>query len=274
MIGLPNAKINIGLHVIRKREDGFHDLETVFYPVPWKDVLEILPAKEDHGISIEEYGNPLSLHNKENLCMKAYKLLAGQYKLPPVRMALLKNIPSEAGLGGGSADAAFTLSMLNEMFKLGLNSEGLAEEALQLGSDCPFFIYNRPMFGTGRGDVLKPVELNLEGLFILIIKPGFSISTKQAFGRIKPRGTPGALREQISQPIKEWKDLIVNDFEFSLEQEFPEIGKLKLELYERGALYASLSGSGSAVYGIFNSEPDLKGFEGYKAFKSKLGKPV
>ena len=258
MLSYPNAKINIGLNVLEKRPDGFHNLETVFYPVPDSDILEITESSflKMHRYGIEYPGDP-----EDNLCMKAYGLLKEDFGIPPVEIHLYKRLPVGAGLGGGSSDAAFTLKMLNEMFGLELTREQLMDYAGRLGSDCPFFIYNKPMLGRGRGEILTPVPENiLEGYEIRLVFPPYFISTKQAYGGVTPRNVRKERGEQINEtplsslvrrPVEEWKDLIGNDFEKHIFAAMPELGSLKEELYGQGAAYASMSGSGSALFGIF-----------------------
>lgn len=254
MISHPNCKINLGLHVVGKRPDGYHDLETIFLPVlDMCDELEIvegpLEMRQD-GITLDNAPN-------DNLCMKAWRLLHEEFGIPTVSIRLKKNIPFGAGLGGGSSDAAFTLKMLNEMFFGGLSATELEQRAARLGADCAFFIQNQPAYATGIGDVLKPLELRIknEELRIVIeIPEGEHVSTKEAYSGLK-RDLFGTLRpdlrEAVKQPISEWRDLIVNDFETSVFPTHPAIAALKEEMYRRGALYASMTGSGAAVFGIF-----------------------
>jgi 4-diphosphocytidyl-2-C-methyl-D-erythritol kinase len=247
MIVFPDAKINIGLYVTNKRSDGFHNIESVFYPVPFQDVLEILPAEK---FSFHGHGIPLDGKHEDNLCVKAYQLLKQEYQLPEVEMHLLKNIPAGAGLGGGSSDASFTLKLLNEQFKLEIDNENLKEYAAILGSDCPFFIDNRPAYVSGRGEVLESVNLNLKGYHITIVHPGIHISTNEAFAHVKPSIADISVKEIINKPLEEWKDLLRNDFEVYAFNKYPVLAEIKKELYNAGALYAAMSGSGSAVYGI------------------------
>ena len=252
MIVFPNAKINIGLHVVSKRSDGYHNLETVFYPVKLSDALEMAESKEDKltvsGISVE--GNP-----EENLVMKALHLVKKDFELPPVQLHLHKIIPFGAGLGGGSSDAAFTLKMLNDYFSLHLKNEELKGYATQLGADCSFFIENKPAFATGTGDQLQPVDLDLSKYQVVVLKPDFSVSTPEAYKNIIPQKPDFMLADLPHLPSEEWKDTVVNDFEKSIFPKYPEIEKLKEKLYELGAVYASMSGSGSAVFGLFRHLP-------------------
>ncbi|MCD4724352.1 MAG: 4-(cytidine 5'-diphospho)-2-C-methyl-D-erythritol kinase [Bacteroidales bacterium] len=270
MISFPNAKINLGLHVSRKRDDGFHDIETVLYPVPLCDALEIHPSGESKS-ALYLYGTPIP-GGGDNLCMKAFDLMQQEYDLPTVNMHLLKQIPTGAGLGGGSSDAAQTLVLLNRLFSLGMSDNSLEDVARQVGSDCAFFIRNRPVIAYGRGDRFNPIELRLGGKYLLIIKPDIHISTAEAYAMIRPVSGRPSPQEIVKRPIEEWKDLLVNDFEKPLFEKYPEIGSIRAKIYEMGAIYASMSGSGSAVYGIFNTPPSIeqKDFNGcfiwWKAF--------
>jgi 4-diphosphocytidyl-2-C-methyl-D-erythritol kinase len=258
VIVFPNCKVNLGLRVLRKRTDGYHDLETVFYPLPYFDVLEILgPGKGNSKFSFSTTGL-LVESNLNNLCVKAYELLKKDFPgLPSVVTHLHKMIPIGAGLGGGSADAAFTLKLLNEKFGLGLTLQQLTDYALRLGSDCPFFINNKPAFATGRGDVLEQLDLDLSGYKFLLINPGIVVKTSEAFEGIKPFVPENSLKAIIGGPISTWRSGLVNDFEKSIFVQHPEIETIKNLLYENGALYASMSGSGSSVYGIFEKETKL-----------------
>ncbi len=269
MICFPNAKINIGLNISSKRSDGYHNLETVFYPVPLTDILEFV-VSDTNKTNIQLSGNNLKIPAKENICIKAYKLLSKDYNLPPLEIYLHKNIPHGAGLGGGSADASFFLKELNSFFKLQISEKQLTTYAGQLGADCPFFIKNKPVFASGTGNIFESVYLDLSNYYLLIIKPDFSINTATAFKNIKPEKAKISLKKLIKKPVEEWKNLIVNDFESSLFPIYPELKKLKQKLYSSGAVYASLSGSGSALYGIFKTKPELKDvFSGifYRALK-------
>lgn len=252
MLSFPNAKINLGLHVLRKREDGFHDIETVFYPVNMHDCLEIDPSPSGAFV-LEQYGIPLA--GDENLVTKAYNLLKDDFQLPAVQMHLLKGIPAGAGLGGGSSDAAHCLNMLNDMFNLDISQEKLQTYAVRLGSDCAFFIQNRPMLAKGRGEVLEAIDLDLSGKYIVIVKPEIHVSTPQAYSLIKTDQDRTSLREIITKPLSDWKDTLINDFEEPIFQMHPEIAGIKQDLYDSGALYAAMSGSGSAVFGLFDRDP-------------------
>ncbi len=249
MVLFPNCKINLGLNIIRKRADGYHDLETVFYPVGLRDALEVIQADET---SLHLSGLPLTENSDDNLCMKAYQLLKRDFKsLPPVSIHLHKAIPMGAGLGGGSADGAFMLAMLDKKSELNNTEEQLTNYALQLGSDCPFFIINKPCFATGRGENLLSVQVDLSGYKIVLVYPGIHVSTKEAFLNLLPAIPKKRILEIIKQPISTWKDELVNDFEKSVFIQFPVIKEIKDRLYNNGAVYASMTGSGSTVFGIF-----------------------
>lgn len=241
----PNVKINIGLNVLRKRADGYHDLETLFIPCnAFNDELEVELSDTFRFISDVPWDNDLTV------C--AYRLLKEEFSLPPVEIRLVKHSPVGAGLGGGSADAAFALKGLNELFRLGLDDSALAVRAARLGSDCPFFIYNRPMMGTGRGEVLEPFDLNIDDYEIRVELPqGVRVSTAEAYRGVAPHVPEMPLSEALSRPMEEWRYCVRNDFEQSVFAAHPEIEALKRSFYDRGAIYASMSGSGSAVFGIF-----------------------
>lgn len=256
MVSFPPCKINLGLNVIKKRPDGYHEIATCFYPVQWCDALEIAPAKE---FAFSMSGDPVPGTAADNLCVRAYSLLKEDFSIQPVSIHLMKVIPTAAGLGGGSADGAFTLRLLNTLMKLGLDDEKLRHYAGLLGSDCAFFVDCKPAMGTGRGEILSPVALSLKGKFIIIIKPEVDISTAEAFSEIVPRVPPMDVESIIlNRPIHEWRTMLHNDFAPSVFQRFPIIEAIHVKLYAFGAVYASLSGSGSAVYGIFDKEVDLK----------------
>ena len=261
MISFPNCKINLGLNVTRRRQDGYHDIETVFYPLPLTDVLEIIhdssfstisPKQQNKGADFTTTGLPINGAAGKNLCVKAYQLIQQEFsKLPPVHIFLHKAIPIGAGLGGGSADGAFTLKLLNKKFQLKLTTEQLLDYAIRLGSDCPFFILNRPCFATGRGEFLEGIDLNLDTYSFVIVNPGIHISTAWAFQQLTPAQPGSSLREAIQQPVSRWKDLLTNDFEAAVFKHHPELLSVKATLYKSGAIYASLSGSGSCFYGIY-----------------------
>lgn len=252
MVIFPNCKINLGLRILRKRPDGYHDLETVFYPVPLKDALEIISAPSGDDILFTQSGLTIQGSHNDNLCVKAYQLLRDQYpQIPPVQMHLHKNIPMGAGLGGGSADGAFTLQLLNTKYHLELSKEQLIGYALKLGSDCPFFISNSPSFAAGRGELLEELPLDLSAYSFLLVHPGIHISTSEAFSLIRPAIPEKSCKEIVQLPIAHWKKALINDFEEPVFAKYGELRNVKDRLYELGALYASMSGSGSSFYGIF-----------------------
>jgi 4-diphosphocytidyl-2-C-methyl-D-erythritol kinase len=255
MIVYPNAKINIGLNVVEKRPDGYHDLETVFYPIGLQDILEIHKIDNDapaSGYRLKVTGTVLAGSPEDNLVVKAFKLLKKDFDLPPVSIGLYKHIPTGAGLGGGSADAAFTIKTLNERFSLGLATSQMEDYCTQLGADCPFFIQNKPVFATGIGNVFHPLELNLKYKQLVLVKPDVFVSTKDAYAKVKVQHPEKQLPELLAQPIDTWKDTVVNDFEASVFSKYPEIAAIKDKMYDLGAIYASMSGSGSSVFGIFD----------------------
>lgn len=254
MITFPNAKINLGLNIVEKRPDGYHNLETVFYPVEMCDALEIIPLGPDKGTGLCELhqdGLAIAGEAESNLVVKAYRLLDKEFGLPSVETHLLKRIPSGAGLGGGSADAAFMLKMLNELFHLGLSTAALEERAARLGADCAFFVQNQATFAEGIGNIFSPATVDLSAYDIRIVKPDVFVSTRDAFARIVPRKPERSIREIVQLPVEEWRDLLKNDFEESVFPQFPAIAQVKEDMYNQGAVYASMSGSGSAVFGIF-----------------------
>lgn len=259
MIVYPNCKINLGLNVVRKRTDGYHDLETVFCPVPLTDKLEAVVGNGADGTcSLSLSGNPIEGNAADNLIVKAYNLLAADHRLPHIDFDLEKHIPSQAGLGGGSSDATYTLRLLNELCQLHLDSPTLQRYAARLGADCAFFVTAEPSFATGIGDILTPMAdecAHLKGLYLLIVKPSVAISTAQAFSFIKPQPPIIRCKEVVAQPIDEWRDRLGNDFEVSIFNIHPEIRSVKQQLYTMGATYAQMSGSGSAFFGIFNEAP-------------------
>ena len=255
MITFPNAKINLGLNIIEKRPDGYHNLETIFYPINLQDALEVTRRENnDKEYTLHISGSPLEGEPEDNLVVKAYKLLKKDYPgLLPVDIHMYKHIPAGAGLGGGSSDAACMIKLLNDKFSLGLSTERMEEYAVKLGADCAFFIRNKPVFATGIGNLFEPVELSLKGYHIILIKPDIFVSTRDAFAEIKPVRPAVSLKEIVKQPIETWKSSMKNDFEDSVFKKFPEIAAIKDELYDLGAVYAAMSGSGSSVYGIFEA---------------------
>ena len=255
MITFPNAKINLGLNIVEKRPDGYHNLETIFYPINLQDALEVTQRENnDKEYTLHISGSPLEGEPEDNLVVKAYKLLKKDYPgLLPVDIHMYKHIPAGAGLGGGSSDAACMIKLLNDKFSLGLSTERMEEYAVKLGADCAFFIRNKPVFATGIGNLFEPVELSLKGYHIILIKPDIFVSTRDAFAEIKPVRPAVSLKEIVKQPMETWKNSMKNDFEDSVFKKFPEIAAIKDELYDLGAVYAAMSGSGSSVYGIFKA---------------------
>ena len=253
LLTFPNAKLNLGLYVTARRPDGYHELETVFLPLPWADALEVLPAP--HGQLASDLaltGRPIPGEVATNLCLKAYALLKADFPdLPAVQMHLHKIVPIGAGLGGGSADAAFALRAIGEVFGLNLIPEKLEDYARRLGADCAFFIQNTPRLARGKGDIFEPIALDLSGTACVVVYPGLHISTAQAFAGIVPQAPVHSLRAALAQPMSTWRATVSNDFEASLAPVYPVLAAIKQQLYDAGAVYASLSGSGSAVYGLF-----------------------
>ena len=255
MITFPNAKINLGLNIVEKRPDGYHNLETIFYPINLQDALEVTRRENnDKEYTLHISGSSLEGEPEDNLVVKAYKLLKEDYPgLLPVDIHMYKHIPAGAGLGGGSSDAACMIKLLNDKFSLGLSTERMEEYAVKLGADCSFFIRNKPVFATGIGNLFEPVELSFKGYHIILIKPDIFVSTRNAFAEIKPVRPAVSLKEIVKQPMETWKNSMKNDFEDSVFKKFPEIAAIKDELYDLGAVYAAMSGSGSSVYGIFKA---------------------
>jgi len=254
MIVYPHSKINLGLHVIVRRADGFHELETFFYPLDLCDALEIVPAADDKT-EFTSTGTPIPGQWSDNLCLKAWDLLHRDFELPPVKIHLHKLIPVGAGLGGGSSDAAFSLKVLNEIFSMNLTKEKLQHYAQQLGSDCSFFLENSPVYATGRGEIMTSHPICLRGYSLVLVKPEVHVSTADAYAGITPGQPENPLREILNLPPEKWKDLLVNDFEKTIFRKFPEIAEIKSQLYDMGAVYACMSGSGSSVFGIFRNKP-------------------
>lgn len=279
MLTFPCAKINLGLNITSKREDGYHNLETIFYPVPLTDALEVklmhddFPSDEPCDLKIT--GNAVDCDEKNNLVVKAYTLLAQDFKLPRVHTHLVKRIPMQAGLGGGSADGAFMIRLLDERFRLNMGIAEMERYASRLGSDCAFFITAEPSFATGRGEVLEPVniaEQNLQGYYIAIVKPAIAVSTREAFKQIICRQPEHCCRDIVHQPVETWKTVLTNDFEEPAFKQHPELADIKQRLYDLGAVYAQMSGSGSAFFGLFRTDPQqLKNaFPACYTFTTKL----
>ncbi len=269
MIVYPNAKINIGLNVVEKRKDGYHNLETVFYPIPLMDALEILideSLQEPYVLKVS--GEILTGRPEDNLVVKTFQLMKELFPSKinlPVSIHLHKHIPTGAGLGGGSSDAAFMVKALNQKFKLGLTNKEMMTIVAKIGADCPFFIENKPVFAQGVGDLFSNIQCNLKGKSLVLIKPDVFVSTKDAYNLVKPQKPSVSLPNLLTLPIEKWKDCVANDFEPSVFRKYPEVAAIKDRLYDLGAEYASMSGSGSAVYGIFNEPLEFvdEVFSGY-----------
>lgn len=272
MLVFPNCKINLGLNVIEKRSDGFHNIESVFYPIAWCDALEVIENKKSNK-DFELFCSGIAIDGdlEQNLIFKAYKIIKSQFELPNIEVHLHKKIPMGAGLGGGSSDAAFFIKLLDAKFNLQLKEEFKLDVAGSIGSDCAFFIQNKPVYATEKGNVFSDCAINLDRFYILIVYPNIHSNTKEAYDGIVPQLSKENLKEIIeNKPIDTWKNLVLNAFEVSLFKKYPSIGALKHKLYQDGALYASLSGSGSAIFGIFNQKPNL---DFYKQFPYYLQSP-
>lgn len=263
MITFPKAKINLGLNVVERRADGYHNIETVFFPVPLTDALELhrmddgFPSAVDCDLKVTNMN--IAGCEQDNLVVRAYKLLAADFKLPRVHVHLHKGIPTQAGMGGGSSDCAAMISLLNESFSLGLGIDEMESYAVKLGADCPFFITSRPAYAEGIGEKLQPIDLQLEGWHLGVVRPDIPVPTKEAYARIKPTPTVKKCREIVMQPVETWREELVNDFEKSVFAIHPEIGSIKERLYSLGAVYAAMSGSGSSVFGLFRNKVELSG---------------
>lgn len=255
MICFPNAKINLGLNVVSKRPDGYHNIETIFYPIPLKDALEVVAADT---FSFTQTGILIDAPVEKNLVVKAMNTLKKEYKIPALEIHLLKVIPFGAGLGGGSADAAFMLKLLNDFCAFGLHTEELEQLAAPIGADCPFFIRNTPVFASGTGNIFEPIRFSLKGYYLCLVKPDVAVSTPEAYSLVTPAAPGISLKEIISGPVSDWKYNMINDFEKSVFTQHPVIGNIKKSLYEAGAVYASMSGSGSSVFGLFEKPTALK----------------
>ena len=266
MINFPIAKINLGLNVVSKRDDGYHNLETVFYPVPIKDALEVFPMEDgfpsDVRCDLKVTNLFIDGDEQKNLVVKAYNMIAQDYELPRVHVHLYKHIPTQAGMGGGSSNCAYMIRLLNEMFSLGMSDEKMIGYAARLGADCAFFIKAQPAYAEGIGEKLQPISIDLSGCKMLVVRPNIPVSTKEAFSLITPQVPKKNCLDIVRQQIETWKDELVNDFERSVFAIHPEIGRLKEMMYEQGAIYAAMSGSGSSVFGLFSDTPDEKSFVG------------
>lgn len=258
MIAFPNAKINIGLNITERRADGYHNLETIFYPINITDALEIVPADE---LIFEASGLGIPGRVEDNLCIKGYHLLKADFDLPSVKIHLHKHIPIGAGLGGGSSDAAFFIKLMNKEFSLNLSNEQMRDYVRVLGADCAFFIESKPVYAFGKGDQFEPVDLDLSSYHLILVMPPAHVSTAEAYRGVKPQPSERSLKELVALPVGEWKQFIRNDFETSIFKNHPVIRGVKSALYEAGALYACMSGSGASVFGIFKERPDLSALE-------------
>lgn len=279
MITFPCAKINLGLNVVARRPDGYHDIETVFYPIPLHDALEIKLMDDrfpsESACDLKVTGNTLDCNESDNIVVRAYDIIAADFKIPRVHAHLYKRIPSQAGLGGGSSDAAHMIRLLDERFRLNIGNAEMERYAARLGADCAFFITAETAYATGIGDVLSPAdspEGNLVGYHLVVVKPGVAVSTREAYVRITPRHPAKCCRDVVRQPIDTWRDELTNDFETPVFEAHPELADIKRRLYEAGAAYAQMSGSGSALFGIFADAPrDMKAlFDGCEVFEMKL----
>lgn len=255
MITYPNAKINLGLNIVEKRPDGYHNLETIFYPINLQDALEVTKMEGEGEYNLKVSGVPIEGDPDNNLVVKAYRLLKKDFpEMSPINIHMYKHIPTGAGLGGGSADAAFMIKLLNEKFSLNLSIGKMEEYAAILGADCAFFIQNKPVFASGIGNIFEKISLSLKGYYIVLVKPDIFVSTKDAFANIHPMQPSHSLKEIARMPVETWRATMKNDFEDSVFKKFPEIAAIKDKLYDLGAIYASMSGSGSSVYGIFREQ--------------------
>jgi len=263
MVVFPNCKINLGLYVTRKREDGFHDIQTCFYPLNWCDALEVTETQDAEEFSFATSGLPISGQLEDNLIWKCFKAIQKDYALPPLQVHLHKVIPMGAGLGGGSSDAAFFIQLLDRKFNLNISFEKKMELAGGLGSDCPFFLKNTPVLATGRGEIFSDLSVNLDSYYILCVFPAIHSHTGRAFSAIQPKEPANDLSDALTQPVEIWKDLVTNDFEGPVFSQFPILQEIKQSFYKQGAVYAAMSGSGSSIFGLFNSPPDLSLAQNY-----------
>lgn len=275
MITFPIAKINLGLNVVEKRPDGYHNLETVFYPVPIKDALEVYPMEADFPSDVDCDLKVTNIHiegdEQKNLVVKAYNLLKQDFPtLPRIHTHLYKGIPTQAGMGGGSSDCGFMITLLNSQFQLGLSQQQMINYAAKLGADCAFFIVNTPSYAEGIGEILSPVDLDLSGWYLSVVRPAIPVSTREAFSLITPSHPTKNCRDVVMQPIETWREDLTNDFEKSVFALHPEIGAIKDQLYEMGAVYAAMSGSGSSLFGLFTTPPELDVFDQEGTFKANF----
>ena len=272
MLTLPNAKINLGLNVVAKRADGYHDLETVFYPVPITDALEVFPMDPHFPSAVDCDLKVTNIHiegdEQKNLVVRAYQLLKQDFPtLPRIHAHLYKGIPTQAGMGGGSSDCGFMITLLNRQFQLGLTDQQMIDYAARLGADCAFFVLNQPCYAEGIGERLEPIALDLKGWYLAVVRPDIPVSTREAFSLIHPEHPAQNCRDIVMQPVETWRDALTNDFEKSVFAIHPEIGAIKDQLYEMGAVYAAMSGSGSSLFGLFRHPVALDAFTAPGTFK-------
>ncbi len=275
MLTRPIAKINLGLNVVEKRPDGYHNLETVFYPVQIEDALEVYPMDP---VFPSEYDCDLKVTNitidgdeQRNLVVRAYNLLKADFPtLPRIHAHLYKGIPTQAGMGGGSSDCGFMITLLNDMFKLGLTQQQMIDYAARLGADCAFFIFNRPCYAEGIGEKLQPIDLDLKGWYLSLVRPDIPVSTREAFALIKPHHPEVNCHEVVKQPVESWRDALVNDFEGSVFAVHPELGAVKDRLYDLGATYAAMSGSGSTLFALSRQPLNLDEFNSEGTFRKTI----
>ena len=275
MLTTPIAKINLGLNVVEKRPDGYHNLETVFYPVPICDALEVFPMDPDFPSEVDcdlKVTNiPVEGDEQHNLVVRAYQLLKQDFPaLPRVHAHLYKGIPTQAGMGGGSSDCGYMITLLNKLFELGLTDQQMIDYAARLGADCPFFVLSKPCYAEGIGEKMQPIDLNLSGWYLAIVRPAIPVSTREAFSLITPQYPPQNCRDIVMQPVETWRGALTNDFEKSVFALYPEIGAIKDRLYEMGAVYAAMSGSGSSLYGLFREPISLDCFNAEGTFKTMI----
>ena len=272
MLTFPNAKINLGLNVVEKRPDGYHNLETVFYPVPITDALEVFPMDKDFpsafDCDLKVTNISIDGDEQKNLVVKAYNLLKQDFPtLPRIHIHLYKGIPPQAGMGGGSSDCGFMITLLNRQFQLGLSDEQMIDYAARLGADCAFFVLNKPCYAEGIGEKLQPVALDLKGWYLAVVRPAIPVPTREAFSLIVPQYPSKNCRDIVMQPVETWRQELTNDFEKSVFALHPEIGAIKDRLYDKGAVYAAMSGSGSSLFGLFREPVSLDEFNDEGTFK-------
>ena len=275
MLTKPIAKINLGLNVVERRPDGYHNLEAVFYPVQICDALEVFEMDEQFPSAVDCDLKVTNIHidgdEQKNLVVRAYNLLKQDFPaLPRIHAHLYKGIPTQAGMGGGSSDCGFMITLLNQMFKLGLSDEQMIQYAARLGADCAFFILNKPCYAEGIGEKLEPIDLDLSGWYLAIVRPAIPVSTKEAFSLITPQHPALNCRDVVMQPVETWRDRLTNDFEKSVFALHPEIGAIKDRLYDMGAVYAAMSGSGSSLFGLFRKPVSLEEFDAEGTFRAVI----